>query len=262
MNIEDISLLRLLAIYLLLLLPLTIILWHRIPIFGDTVIAVVRMALQLLFVGLYLQVVFRLGSAWINLLWLFVMIGVADVSVLRSCGLRVGRFVGPLFVALLVGTFIPLCFFVGPVLERAGIEDAQYVIPIGGMILGNCLRATIIGMKTFYYSVRDREKVFLGALASGARLREATEPFLRDALRDSLAPTVATIATIGLVALPGMMTGVILGGISPMTAIKYQMAIMVSILCATAVTVMLAIRFTMKSSFTAYGILDLEVFRE
>ena len=90
---------------------------------------------------------------------------------------------------------------------------------------------------------------------------EATLPFLRDAFQSALAPTVATIATIGLVSLPGMMTGVILGGANPMTAIKYQIAIMLAILSGTAITVFLAIRMTMKNSFTPYGMLDRRIFK-
>jgi putative ABC transport system permease protein len=69
------------------------------------------------------------------------------------------------------------------------------------------------------------------------------------------------MATIGLVSLPGMMTGVILGGADPMTAIKYQIAIMIAIFSGTAITVALAIWLTMKSSFTAYGVLDYQIFK-
>jgi putative ABC transport system permease protein len=72
---------------------------------------------------------------------------------------------------------------------------------------------------------------------------------------------VATIATIGLVALPGMMTGVILGGTDPMTAIKYQVAIMVAILAGTAITVLTAIWLATRRSFSAYGPLDESVFK-
>lgn len=74
-------------------------------------------------------------------------------------------------------------------------------------------------------------------------------------------PTIASIATIGLVALPGMMTGVILGGADPMLTIKYQIAIMIAIFCGTSITVFLAIWLTAKSSFTAYGVLDRNVFK-
>jgi putative ABC transport system permease protein len=77
----------------------------------------------------------------------------------------------------------------------------------------------------------------------------------------AMTPTVASMATIGLVALPGMMTGVILGGAGPVIAIKYQIAIMIAIFSGTAITLVVAIRATMTTSFTEYGILDKTVFK-
>ena len=260
MTTVEISLARLGFGYVLLLLPLGFILWFRIPIFAQTLTALVRMTVQLLFVGLYLQVVFALNSPWLTSLWLFAMIGVADGSIVRGCGLRLRRFFAPMFVALIAGTAIPLLFFMGPILQQSSLLEAQYAIPIGGMILGNCLRADIVGVSQFYRAVQKSEKVFLHKLAQGARLREATAPFWREAGQSALTPTVASMATIGLVSLPGMMTGVILGGADPMTAIKYQIAIMIAILTGTATTVLLAILLTMTHSFTRYGTLDSTIF--
>ncbi len=248
------------AAYILLIIPFAIILYRKVPIFGRTMIAVVRMTVQLLFVGFYLQVVFHLNNPWLNLAWLVVMVGVADATIIRGCRMRVRQFIWPLFLALLAGTAVPVLFFVGPILRRPMLLDAQYVIPIGGMILGNCLRADIIGLKSFYDSIRDRKKAYLQSLAHGANLSEAVRPYFRDAIEASLAPTIASMTTIGLVALPGMMTGVILGGSEPVTAIQYQIAIMIAIFCGTAITVYLAILLSLKSSFDAAGVLDSDAF--
>ena len=248
--------------YALLIIPLGLMLWHRIPIVGRTLIAVARMTVQLLFVGLYLQFVFRLNSPWLNAAWLVVMLVVADFSIVRGCGLRLGRFLAPVLAGLFVGTIVPLLFFLGLILRQPNLLEAQYAIPIAGMILGNCLRADIVGLRSFYESIRKSEKAYLHSLAQGARLNEAVRPFYRDAVTAALAPTVATIATIGLVALPGMMTGVILGGADPMTAIKYQIAIMIAILAGTAITVALGIWLTTRQTFTAYGTLDHSIFKK
>jgi len=188
------------------------------------------------------------------------MIAVADGSVIRGCGLRPRRFIMPLFAALLIGAAAPLAVLLGPVLRRPGLLDAQYAIPLGGMILGNCLRADIIGVKFFYQSVRDGERAFLLSLSQGAALHEALRPYLRDACRSALAPTVATIATIGLVALPGMMTGTILGGASPMVAIKYQILIMLAIFAGTSITLAAALFLTRRSAFSDFGMLDKSIF--
>lgn len=262
MQTIDIGIIRLAVYYGLLLIPLAILLWFKVPIIGKTIMAVIRMTAQLLFVGLYLQVVFSLNNPWLNLCWLMVMVTVADFSITRGCGLKTKRFILPLFLAMVLGTSVPLLLFVGPLLGRPNLMDARYVIPIGGMILGNCLRADIIGIKDFYESIKKDEKRYMLSLSQGADLHEAILPYLRDACRAALLPTVATIATIGLVALPGMMTGIILGGADPMTAIKYQIAIMIAIFSGTAITVILAILMTTRIGFDDYGMLDLEIFKD
>jgi len=262
MNIIEIAPWQLALGYTLLAFPLGILLWYRVPLLGKTALAVVRMTVQLVFVGVYLHLIFEYNNVWLNAAWLLVMISVADASIIRGCGLRLSRFALPLFAALLAGTAIPLLFFVGLILSKPNLLDAQYAIPIGGMILGNCLRADIVGIKSFYESIRTSERAFLHALSQGATLHEAVRPFLRNAFLAAMTPTVATMATIGLVALPGMMTGVILGGADPVIAIKYQIAIMIAIFSGTAITLVVAIRVTMRSSFTAYGVLDKTVFKK
>jgi len=261
MNITDISLWGLAGAYLLLTFPLGIILWLRISLLGETLTALARMTVQLLFVGFYLQVIFDSNSHWLTGIWILLMIAVADVSIIRGCRLRLGSMAGGLFIAMLVGALIPLLFLLLVVLQGSAALAAQYIIPIAGMILGNCLRANIIGLSHFYQALHDNEKLYQLTLAQGATLKEALLPFVRDACQAALAPTVATISTIGLVSLPGMMTGVILGGGNPMTAIKYQLVIMIAIFAGTALTVLLAIMLTTRSNFTALGTLEQGLFQ-
>jgi putative ABC transport system permease protein len=246
--------------YLLLLIPLVIFLFQKIPMIKPMGVAVVRMSVQLLFVGLYLQVVFRLNNPWINFAWVILMVGVADLSILRGCGLRLSRFLLPVFFALAMGTLLPVFAFMRVILQKIGSLDAQYLIPLSGMVLGNCLRADIIGLKNFYQSLKRDEKIYHQCLAQGATLREALDPYVGEALQAALLPTTASMATIGLVSLPGMMTGVILAGVDPLTAIAYQIAIMIAIFSGTTLTVFLAIRLTVWRSFDAYGLLDKNIF--
>jgi putative ABC transport system permease protein len=139
--------------------------------------------------------------------------------------------------------------------------DARYFIPMAGMILGNSLRADIVGLSTFFSSLRTEEKSYLLSLSQGATLSEAVRPFLQKAYTASLAPTIATMATIGIVALPGMMTGIILGGTDPFVAIKYQIAIMMAIFSGTALAVILGILLTLKASFDRYGVMDPDILK-
>ncbi len=261
MGAVDVSTSGLIMAYLLLLIPLGIILWQRVPLFGSVLIATLRMSVQLLLVGLYLQFVFKHDSPWLNALWVLVMIGVADVSIIRGCGLKLRVFALPLAPALLLGISVPLLWFVGGVLRRPDMLEAQYIIPVGGMILGNCLRANIVGIRSFYQAIRRDEKAFQLVLAQGATLREAVRPYLGDAFQAALTPTIATMMTIGLVSLPGMMTGVIMGGNDPMLAIKYQIGIMIAIFSGAAITMPTAILITLRRSFSPYGVLRSNIFR-
>ena len=248
------------AAYALLIIPLGLLLYLRVPMMTTTLISLIRMTVQLLLVGFYLQFIFALNHIGVNVLWLLVMVLVADASVLSGSGLRFRRIGLGVFIAALVGTSVPLLIFTGLILRLPHMLDAQYLIPIAGMILGNCLRADIVGLTTFYGSMRKNRHDCEQCLVEGATLVEMTRPWLREAMQASLAPTVATMATTGVVALPGMMTGVILAGADPFVAVKYQIAIMIAIFAGTSLTVILAIRLTLGQSFDEYGLLDEQIF--
>jgi len=102
MQTEDLTIWALASYYTLLIIPFSMMLWLRIPIIGKTLLALARMTLQLLFVGFYLQIVFKLNSAWINSLWLVVMVVVADLSIIRGCGLKLRKFAFPLFICSMI----------------------------------------------------------------------------------------------------------------------------------------------------------------
>ncbi len=260
-EIIDIGVLGLALGYLLLLIPLGLMVWLKVPLLGQLGVGALRMTAQLVFVGLYLHVIFELNHWALTLLWILVMLGVADLSVLRSVGLRVQRLWWPLAIALVLGTAVPLLYFVGVILQVPNLLEAQYAIPIAGMILGNCLRADIVGISSFYEALRTHERAYLLTLSQGATQQEALRPFLREAFQAALSPTLASMATIGLVSLPGMMTGILMAGASPMAAIKYQIAIMIAILTGTAITVVLGLLLSARVAFHPSGVLDKSVFR-
>lgn len=257
----DIGTAGLLLGYLLLIIPIAVILIYRVKLLRDLTISLLRLTLQLLFVGLYLQFLFKFNAWWLNLLWLLIMLVVADVSLLSASKLTLRPLLLPILVSLLAGTVVPLLYLIGVIIRLPNLLEAQYFIPIAGMIMGNSLRADIIGLSSFYTSIHSEEKMFLLALSQGATLNEAVRPYLQKAYSASLVPTIATMATIGLVSLPGMMTGIILGGTDPFVAIKYQIAIMIAIFTGTSITVILGILLTQKATFDRFGILRPQILR-
>lgn len=260
METIDLSWLDLGLIYSLLVIPLGMMLWLRVEEIRDILVAVVRMTVQLWLVGLYLKVIFDFNALWLNTLWILAMLTVANTSMLKQARLVYRRF----FVVTFLGTAAAIVgvavFFVVAVIRPQPVYDARYLIPIVGMVLGNCMRGNVLSLERFYAGIRDRETEFITYQMLGATLMEATRPYMREALRAAMGPLVATMATSGIVSLPGMMTGQILGGSFPLTAIKYQLAIIVCIFSAMVIASVCNLLFSLKIGFDEYGMLRQEIF--
>ncbi len=245
MDIINITWLQLGIGFLIMLLPAWILWKYRTGLNRKLLTASIRMVLQLLFVGYYLEYLFLYDNPWINSAWIFVMVVVADFATIdRSELKRKSSVLIPIFGATFLGIVIIDVFFLEAVIQLPKLLAAQYTIPITGMVLGNCLRSNVIGINAFYYSLDEHKERYQFFLACGATRQEALQPFISKALQKSANPTLASMATIGLVSLPGMMTGQILSGSSPMIAIKYQIMIMVAIFSGTILSVFLGIIFT------------------
>ena len=104
------------------------------------------------------------------------------------------------------------------------------------------------------------ENLYFYKLSLGATKFEALLPFAKQSFIAALNPTIATMATMGIVSLPGMMTGQILGGSVPLVAIKYQIAIMVAILASTVLSILLSLVFTLRISIDKSGVLKKDYF--
>ena len=120
------------------------------------------------------------------------------------------------------------------------------------MLLGNCIRSNILGLSSYYNKLQKEQTLYKYALANGATKKEALFPYMRNSLKTSFAPTIATMAVVGLISLPGMMTGQILGGSSPTVAIKYQIMLMITIFVSSIMTVVLTIFISNRFIFDSF----------
>jgi putative ABC transport system permease protein len=260
MGTIDIDIIGLIIVYSLMILPVLIFIFYRIRLLKTTIISVTRMTVQLALVGLYLKYLFDLNSLWLNILWICIMIIIANSNVLSNTGLNKKKFFFLTLSGIAFSTVFTVVIFVFLAVRPQPFYDARYLIPIAGIILGNCLRGNIISLERFYSSIKKNEKEYNTYLQLGATLHEAYGPYFRQALTAAIAPSLSTMATIGLVSLPGMMTGQILGGSSPMVAIKYQIAVMTAIICSTTLSAFLNITLSVNSAFNEYHVLKPDVF--
>ncbi|OHB50757.1 MAG: ABC transporter ATP-binding protein [Planctomycetes bacterium GWF2_41_51] len=260
METVDISTFSLLLAFILLLIPVLLSRFYGLGLIGDLLSSVARMSVQLLLIGVFLKYLFVWNNGLVNLSWLAVMILVAVFSAIRSSAMKPVKVLVPIFVAFSAATFVIVFYLNYFVIKLDDVFDARYLIVLGGMLLGNSLRGNIVGIDHFYRSIRKDTKKYLYVLSLGATHHEALLTYLRESVRLALKPTIAAMATMGIVSLPGMMTGVILGGTSPEVAIKYQIMIMIGIAASTTISVVLTIIMTLPVCFTKYGTLKNDIF--
>jgi len=153
--------------------------------------SIVRMCVQLGFVGVYLEFLFRFNSPVLNTIYRLIMISIACQSILRSSNLKVKKFFIPVFFSLLIPFVIMLFFFNTVVVRIDNLFEAKYLIPVGGMLLGNCLRSIIIGLNNFYSGIKKDEKVYLYSISlMGSRITALT-PYFKESFLAAITPTIA-----------------------------------------------------------------------
>ena len=259
MQTLDIALPRMALLYGLCLLPWGLLWLLGLRLSRDIAVSILRMSIQLALVGIYLKMLFELNHPWLNGLWILMMLIVADLSILKRAGLKARYFALATFMAIASSILFTTAFLVILVIQPAHFYDARYIVPLAGMILGNCLQGNVIALERFYSALRKNENEYATYLMLGASRWEAVLPYFRDAIKAAINPTIAGMATMGLVSLPGMMTGQILGGSEPWLAVKYQIAIMICIFTSTTLAGVINLKLSLAIAFDAYDVLKDDV---
>lgn len=217
------------------------------------IISVTRMIIQLSLVGVYLQYIFDLNNNFLNVIYIIIMMLVASISITNSTKLKKRKLYFPIFISMALPNLFMVLFFNKMVINLNNIFDARYIITIGGMLLGNVLSGDIVGINSFFKDIDENKNVINFDLALGATQIQSIKPYVKNALTASITPTVSSMATIGLVALPGMMTGQILGGSVPLEAIMYQIAIMIAIYVTRYINILSSVYVSNRYIFDKKG---------
>lgn len=253
MNTTDISYTGLAVGMLLLALPIYAFHVLGVRLVRPVVVAAVRMVVQLFLIGFYLKYLFEWNSPWINLLWAALIVVVATVTTARRTRLRLRFMALPLFGGLFGSALVVGLYFLVFVLGLTAPFDARYFVPITGLLVGNMLGVCVMGLNVFYDGLYGEQHLYYYLLGNGAGHNEAVLPFVRRAVEKSFAPSVANMAVMGVVALPGTMIGQMLGGSAPGIAVKYQMMIVVIAFVASAVSLLVTLYLADRRSFDVYG---------
>ncbi|MBA0625282.1 hypothetical protein Godav_010500 [Gossypium davidsonii] len=222
----------------------------------EMIYSIFRAFLQLSIIGFVLQFIFNQdNSGWIVLAYLF-MVSVAGYTAgQRAKHVPRGKYVAG--VSILAGT--TLTMFVLVVLNVFPFTP-RYIIPVAGMMVGNAMTVTGVTMKRLRDDIKLQMSLVETALALGATPRQATLEQVKRALVISLSPVLDNAKTVGLISLPGAMTGLIMGGASPLEAIQLQIVVMNMLIGASTVSSVMSTYLCWPAFFTKAYQLETKVF--
>lgn len=235
-------------IYILLLIVLFIMKRSHIEKTKLLLIASIRMTVQLVLIGFVLQYIFENPNPLLTSLFLSIMVAFSIHRVLSTRKDLNKKFKIIVSVSLAVSGLSVLFYFVGVVVGK-GIFNPQYTIPLAGMIIGNAMTGLTLGLKTFMENIKLEKRKIDTLTNLGVSPKNILKPMINNALEASLLPTLNTMLGLGIIFLPGMMTGQILAGTLPTTAIMYQIAIYVAICTSVCLSVFCSLKFGYRTLY-------------
>jgi putative ABC transport system permease protein len=209
-----------------------------------------RMVLQLLAVGYALRWIFAARHPLPTVLMLLVMGGFSLQIMAGRLRHKLPGFYRIVSFSLFAGCGGVTLYFCLLVVAPSPWYEPRYLIPLAGMIIGNSINGACLAVERLAAEMKERQAEIEAALCLGASPRMACQEPLRNAFRAALLPMVNTMAAMGVVSLPGMMTGQILSGTDPLIAVKYQIAIMCAIVGSVALTSALLLLQGYRTYFT------------
>ncbi|MDG6636132.1 iron export ABC transporter permease subunit FetB [Staphylococcus aureus] len=233
---------------LLLVIPIIISYKEGLHIIKDLIVATLRAVVQLIILGFLLHYIFKINDKWLLVLCVFVIIVNASWNTISRSSPVMHHVFLISFVAIFVGTALPLA---GTIATGAIQFTANEVIPIGGMLANNGLIAINLA-----YQNLDRAFVQDGTnieskLSLAATPKLASKGAIRESIRLAIVPTIDSVKTYGLVSIPGMMTGLIIGGVPPLQAIKFQLLVVFIHTTATIMSALIATYLSYGQFFNA-----------
>lgn len=219
--------------------------WQKLKLEKEIVFSILRAVIQLILVGYVLSFIFGIENPIFTTgLLLFMICNAAYNATKRGKEIQKGFRIS--FFSIALGTAITLIIL----LLAKAIEYKPYqIIPVGGMIISNSMVALGLCYKQMVLNFKDKRQEVETKLALGADIKTSSIEIIRDSIKTGMLPTIDSAKTLGIVSLPGMMTGLILAGTPPMEAIKYQLMVTFMLMSTTSISSFLACFFSYRNFF-------------
>lgn len=210
--------------------------WQRLGLEWNLAVATGRTVLQLLVVGYILAFIFALDNPWAVLAVLTVMLTIAAVVARNRISKKIPQVLPLVWGAILVSTALTLGYTNLLIIQPSRWYEAQYLIPLAGIVLGNAMNGAAISGERLVSTINASQLEIETHLSLGATPQQAVAQYRKDAIKAGLIPTLNQMMVVGIVTLPGIITGQLLSGIDPLDASSYQILIMFMLAFANLVT--------------------------
>ncbi len=226
--------------------------WQRLGLAGQMAVATVRTIVQLLVAGYLLAFIFALNTPWAVAIALIFMLSVAAIVTHNRIAPKHKPLLPIIWGSLLASLLLTLSYIIVAIVRPQIWYSPQYLIPLGGMILGNAMNAAAISGERLASTI-DRSAIEIEThLSLGATSQQAVAAYRKDAIRAGLIPLINRMMVVGLVMLPGVLTGQVLSGIDPLDAAFYQILIMFMVAFSELVAVLLVTHGVSRQFFNRY----------
>ena len=229
----------------LVLVSLVFSYYQKLHLEKEIVIGVIRAVIQLFAVAYVLNYIFGLKNPiFTSLLLIFMIFNAAYNASKRGKEVKNGLCIS--FVAIFIGAVSTLLILV---ISGAIKYEANQIIPVGGMIISNAMVALGLCYRKMISDYNVRRQEVETKLSLGADILLSSKEIIRDSIKTGMLPTIDSTKTLGIVSLPGMMTGLILAGTSPLEAIKFQIMVTFMLLSTTSISSFIACYLAYKGFF-------------
>lgn len=223
--------------------------WQKLGLEGSLALAAGRTIVQLTVVGYFLGVVFAFNSPGLVLAVLGGMLVVAAIVARNRISQKIPRLLPLIAGSILVSTALTLTYTNLLIVQPQPWYDPKTIIPLAGIVLGNAMNGAAIAGDRLVSTLNSSQLEIETHLSLGATPQQAVADYRRDAIKAGLIPTINSMMVVGLVTLPGIITGQLLGGANPIQAAAFQMLILFMLAFATLLTTVLVTQGLLRQFF-------------
>ncbi|MCF2146554.1 iron export ABC transporter permease subunit FetB [Desmonostoc muscorum LEGE 12446] len=225
--------------------------WEKLGLELNLALATGRTILQLLVLGYILDFIFALGNAWAVLAILAIMLTITAIVARNRISQKIPYVLPLVWGAIFISTALTVLYTNFLILQPDRWYQAQYVIPLAGIVIGNAMNAAAIAGERLVSTINSSHLEIETHLSLGATPEQAVSQYRKDAIRVALIPTLNQMILIGMVAIPGITTGQLLAGIKPLDAVSYEILITFMVAFANLMTTVLLTKGLCRQFFNS-----------